>query len=65
MNETHFVTTWIMLERELERLRDRTSLYRRLTGEFISQVQFIDGPVSQEENPAEQTANRVTLHKSA
>ena len=56
-----------MLERELERLRDQTTLYRKLTREFISQVQLVDGfrePAS--ENPAEQTAGtRVTLHKSA
>ena len=53
------------LERELARLRDQASLYRKVTGEFISQVQFIDGPSeSGLENPAEQTA-RVTLHKSA
>ena len=56
-----------MLERELERLKDQTTLYRRLTREFISQVQLVDGfrePAG--ENPAEQTAGaRVTLHKSA
>ena len=32
-----------MLERELARLRDQTTLYRRLTGEFISQVQLVEG----------------------
>ena len=31
------------LERELARLRDQTTLYRRLTGEFISQVQLVEG----------------------
>ena len=32
-----------LLERELARLRDQTTLYRRLTGEFISQVRLVEG----------------------
>ena len=58
-----------MLERELARLRDQTTLYRRLTGEFISQVQLVEGfrepAESAGEIPAEETAGtRVTWPKS-
>jgi predicted nuclease with TOPRIM domain len=58
-----------MLERELARLRDQTTLYRRLTGEFISQIQLVEGfrgpAESAGEIPAEETAGtRVTWPKS-
>ena len=53
------------LERELARLRDQTTLYRRLTGEFISQVQLVESLPNQREIPAEQTAGtRVIWPKS-
>ena len=58
-----------ILERELARLRDQATLYRRLTGEFISQVQLVEGfrepAESAGEIPAEETAGtRATWPKS-
>ena len=58
-----------MLEREVARLRDQTTLYRRVTGEFISQVQLVEGFREPAESagkmPAEETAGtRVTWPKS-
>ena len=58
-----------MVERELARLRDQTTLYRRVAGEFISQVQLVEGfrgpAESAGEIPAEETAGtRVTGPKS-
>ena len=48
-----------MLERELARLRDQTTLYRRLTGEFISQVQLVEGFREPAESAVEIRQNRL------
>ena len=58
-----------MAERELTRLRQQMTLYRRLTTEFISQVQLVEGfrepAESAGEIPAEATAGtRTTWPKS-
>jgi hypothetical protein len=58
-----------LLERELVRLREQTTLYRRLTREFMSQVQLVEGfrePAESEgEIPVEATAGtRIKWPKS-